>query len=236
MASCGVKEPEKLIPYLVPPDDGVLPGEARWIPTTCTECPAGCGVLARVRDGRPVKLEGNPDHPINTGGLCMRGQASLARLYHPDRIKTPLIKEGRAYKEISWDAALGKIKTALGYASKAKKNYFLSGRTTGAMWEVIDQFCAKWNVNRLPEFEVYSHRNIRKANGYVFGVPRIPNYRIDKADFLLTIGADILETFVSPVRFAWMIAKARENNRNFKWVHLEPHFSLTGANADERIV
>ena len=140
MASCGVKEPEKLIPYLVPPDDGVLPGEARWIPTTCTECPAGCGVLARVRDGRPVKLEGNPDHPINTGGLCMRGQASLARLYHPDRIKTPLIKEGRAYKEISWDAALGKIKTALGYASKAKKNYFLSGRTTGAMWEVIDQF------------------------------------------------------------------------------------------------
>jgi Fe-S-cluster-containing dehydrogenase component len=233
-ASCGTKEPERLIPYLVPPDDGVLPGEARWVPATCTECPAGCGVLARVRDGRPVKLEGNGDHPVNKGGLCMRGQASLARLYHPDRIKTPLIKEGGTYKEISWDAALGKIKSALGNASTAKKNYFLSGRTTGAIVDVIDQFCARWKVTRLPEFEVYSHSNIRKANGYVFGMPRIPDYRIDKADFLLTIGADILETFVSPVRFARMIAESRENNPNFKWIHIEPHFSLTGANADTR--
>ena len=187
-----------------------------------------------MRDGHPVKLEGNPDHPINKGGLCMRGQASLARLYHPDRLKSPLIRQGGTYKETSWDAALGKIKSALGNATKEKKNYFLSGRTTGALWDVMDQFCAKWNVNRLPEFEVYSHSNIRKANGYVFGVPRIPDYRIDKADFLLTIGADILETFVSPVRFAWMLAEAREKNRNFKWIHVEPHFSLTGANADER--
>ena len=71
--------PEKLIPYVVPPD-GIVPGVASYFATVCRECPSGCGVLAKNRDGRTIKLEGNPDYPVNAGALCIRGQASLQGL------------------------------------------------------------------------------------------------------------------------------------------------------------
>jgi molybdopterin-containing oxidoreductase family iron-sulfur binding subunit len=85
--SCGVdKGTEYLIPYLVPPDEEIIPGEAIYYNTTCTECPAGCGMTVKVMEGSPVKLEGLEGHPINDGALCVRGQASITRLYHPERI------------------------------------------------------------------------------------------------------------------------------------------------------
>src|SRR4030042_5460938 len=93
IASCKVDTgTDKLIPFLVPPEDGVVPGESVYYRSTCTECPAGCGIIVKVLDQFPIKLEGIPDHPINNGALCMRGQSSLMRLYHPDRLKEPLVR------------------------------------------------------------------------------------------------------------------------------------------------
>src|SRR5437773_1613836 len=93
LSGCGIgPEPtQKLIPYLVAPDDQI-PGVATWYATTCRECAAGCGLRARVREGRVVKLEGNPDSPINRGRLCARGQAGLQGLYNPDRITSPQVQ------------------------------------------------------------------------------------------------------------------------------------------------
>ena len=115
LSACGSeREQKKLISYLVPPEDGVTPGEALWYPATCTECPAGCGLQVRVREGRPVKAEGIPDHPVSGGGLCMRGQASLWRLYHPERLAAPLLRDAEGVlRPISWDEAFGTIQTAL---------------------------------------------------------------------------------------------------------------------------
>ena len=79
---------EKLLPLVVP-NEQLVPGVASWFSTVCRECPAGCGVLARNREGRVVKLEGNPEHPVNRGALCIRGQAALQGLYHPDRFAGP---------------------------------------------------------------------------------------------------------------------------------------------------
>ena len=79
-ATAGCQEAgEKLLPLVVP-NDQLIPGVASWFATVCRECPAGCGVIARNRDGRVVKLEGNPDHPVNHGALCGRGQAALQNL------------------------------------------------------------------------------------------------------------------------------------------------------------
>ena len=60
-----------LIPYVTPPED-IVPGEATWYASTCRECPAGCGMLVKNRDGHVIKVEGNPQHPVNTGRLCPR--------------------------------------------------------------------------------------------------------------------------------------------------------------------
>ena len=80
----------KLIPYLVSPDQTV-PGVSTYFATLCRECTTACGVIAETRDGRVIKLEGNPDHPLSRGGLCAIGQASVLNLYDSHRLKDPLI-------------------------------------------------------------------------------------------------------------------------------------------------
>src|SRR5215467_10138621 len=89
-----------LVPYVSPPDN-IVPGVGTYFATVCRECPAGCGVLAKNRDGRVIKLEANPDHPVNAGALCIRGQASLQGLYHPDRYRGAMV----AGKPAAWDDA-----------------------------------------------------------------------------------------------------------------------------------
>jgi molybdopterin-containing oxidoreductase family iron-sulfur binding subunit len=235
LSSCGSRKKQaRLVSRLFPPEEGTVPGVAEFRPTTCTECPAGCGAQARIREGRPVKLEGIPGHPVSDGGLCVRGQSSLYRLYHPERLRTPLVRDGGKHRSIGWDEAFSRIAGSL-EASRGEKrrNLFLSGRTTGSLSRLVEAFCVKLGVERLPEFEAYSHAAVKEANGLLFGVKDVPRYRIGESDFLLTVGADVIETHVSPVAYAREISRAKGRG-GFQWIHVEPHFSLTGANADRR--
>jgi len=78
-----------LEPYVRPPEEQ-LAGVATWYASTCRMCPAGCGIIVRVMNGRALKIEGNPEHPLNRGKLCARGQAGVQLLYHPDRLSSPV--------------------------------------------------------------------------------------------------------------------------------------------------
>jgi molybdopterin-containing oxidoreductase family iron-sulfur binding subunit len=238
LSSCGSKkESKKFISYVLPPEEGVIPGEATYSPSTCAECPAGCGLSVTLRYGWPVKLEGSPGHPVSDGGLCIRGQSSITRLYHPKRIASPLARNGGGkFQGISWETALSRVSESLAASrGEGRKNLYLSGRTTGSLSPLIDSFCRKREVERLPEFEVYSHSAVKEANGLLFGQREVPRYRIENADFLLTVGADVLETHISPVSYARELARTRGKG-DLRWFHVEPHLSLTGANADRRIV
>lgn len=111
VAACSPASPEQIIPYVVPPGD-VVPGVASWYPTICGECPAGCGTVVRTLEGRPVKVEGNPEHPVNRGALCIRGQASLQGLYNPDRFTGPRQRRltntnsgESVLEDVSWEEA-----------------------------------------------------------------------------------------------------------------------------------
>ena len=95
---------ERLIPYVVPPEE-IVPGMSTWYRTTCRECPAGCGMNVRTREGRAIKAEGNPLSPISHGHLCARGQASLHGLYNPDRVPQALARSGEDWQRLSWDDA-----------------------------------------------------------------------------------------------------------------------------------
>ncbi|MGB8931240.1 MAG: molybdopterin-dependent oxidoreductase, partial [Anaeromyxobacteraceae bacterium] len=221
-----------LISALIPPDDGVIPGQSTWLFTTCTECPSGCGMQVRLREGVPVKSEGVADHPVSGGGLCMRGQASLWRLYHPGRLKGPLLRDGGTFKAISWDDALDRVVAALGKgAQEGRRSAWLSGRTTGSLSDLIEETARALGIERLPEFEPFSHAALRRANGLLFGRRELAHVELGKADALLTVGADLLETFVNPVGFARQLS----DRSGARWWHAEPHFSLTGANADVRL-
>ncbi|HSN15477.1 MAG TPA: hypothetical protein VLT61_12660, partial [Anaeromyxobacteraceae bacterium] len=228
--------PEKgrspLISALIPPEDGVIPGQSTWLFTTCTECPAGCGMQVRLREGHPVKAEGVVDHPISGGGLCMRGQASLWRLYDPKRLRGPLLRDGGKFKPIAWDDALDRILAGLAAArADARRSVWLSGRTTGPLAELVAETGAALGIERLPEFEPFSHAALRRANGLLFGRPELPDFEVGRSDALLTVGADLLETFVNPVGFASQLS----DRTGGRWWHAEAHYSLTGANADVRL-
>src|SRR5436853_3953293 len=128
LSGCGIgPEPtQRLLPYLVAPDDQI-PGVATWYATTCRECAAGCGLRARVREGRAVKLEGNPDSPVNRGRLCARGQAALQGLYNPDRVAHPMVRNARGvFEDSDWDGAIQRVAAKVREA-RGKGIVFLSG-------------------------------------------------------------------------------------------------------------
>src|SRR3984957_20838499 len=120
--ACGKDHYNYIIPYLHSPDETV-PGVSTYYATTCRECAASCGVICETRDGRALKLEGNPNHPLNRGALCARGQASLQGLYNPDRYKGPMVRQGAALVPATWAEAeklLGqKIADARAHAANA---------------------------------------------------------------------------------------------------------------------
>jgi anaerobic selenocysteine-containing dehydrogenase/Fe-S-cluster-containing dehydrogenase component len=214
-----------------------LTGLATWYATTCRECPAGCGMKVRTLEGRATKVEGNPEHPISQGGLCMRGQASLQGLYNPDRIRGPLRREASSVSAIPWEQATEPVATRLRdqVHSGGGKVAFLSGRNGDALDHLIRQWMKALGSERYLIHEPFSHAAIREANRIVFGKPALPVYDFSKVDYLLSFGADFLETWLSPVRFTRGYAAMRQvrDGTLAKIVQLEPRLSLTGANADE---
>lgn len=246
LSSCSFERSiKKIISYTVPPEKEIIPGEPVFYNSTCTECPAFCGIQIKAyeknfdtkKDIYPVKLEGLAGHPINDGALCIRGQASITRLYNPRRLKNPLIKDTTGnLRSISWEDAFNILSSEIEKHKKGKfQNVFVSSRTTGSLSSLIDEFCSEFNLQRFPEIEIYNYFAIRKANGLLFGRYSIPYYAIKDADFLLTVGADIFESFISPVSHAVQFSIARRKN-NLKWFHIEPHLSLTGICSDKRFV
>ncbi|MEK7263693.1 MAG: [Fe-S]-binding protein, partial [Bacteroidota bacterium] len=97
LIGCSKATVEKAIPFLIKPEE-ITPGFASWYSTTCGGCSAGCGVFAKNRDGRPIKMEGISNHPISHGGLCAVGQAHLLGLYDSLRLKNPVANG----KETTW--------------------------------------------------------------------------------------------------------------------------------------
>ena len=226
----------RLIPFVTAPED-IVPGEATWYATTCRECPAGCGMLAKNRDTRVIKLEGNPLHPVNTGKLCPRGQASVQGVYNPDRYREPLkrLPDG-GFVPVSWAEAEKVVLDAMNSmgTGSGRKILFLSDLTTGSEKEIIERFLAASGQRDHIMYEPYAYEALRRANADIFGFDAIPSYHIDRADFLVSFGANFLETWISNVGFARQFTRFREPGTKGKnpFIYVGPRLSVTGANAD----
>jgi len=237
---CGSEPAKRLIPYIIPPED-IIPGEATWYATTCRECPAGCGLLAKNRDGHIIKVEGNPLHPVNQGRLCARGQASLQGLYNPDRLKGPMRRssEGK-WEPLSWDEGerllIDKLSQIL-KKGKGERVVFLTDLIKGSLGDLVALWLSVLGSGTHLQYEPYTYESLRKANQTVFGIDGIPTYHIDRADFLISFGADFLETWLSNVEYARRFASFRSSKDNGRpiSIYVGPRLSLTAANADHWI-
>src|SRR6185295_11535158 len=139
---CTSEKVGNLIPYVVSPDQTV-PGVSTYYATLCRECSAGCGVVAETRDGRVIKLEGNPEHPLSRGALCARGQSALQGVYNPDRFRGPMVKEGGAWKAITWDDAITRLSAGIA-ANRAAAGgaVFLNQHESGSFPRFLDAWLA----------------------------------------------------------------------------------------------
>lgn len=237
---CSSQPVEKIIPYVIPPDN-VIPGIPNWYASTCAECPAGCGILVKNREGRAIKIEGNPASPINSGSVCARGQAMLQGLYNPDRIREPLRKNSSGKPEaVSWDEAEKTLAEKIqgirgGGGGAGNKVVFLTNNASGTLGKLISDWLSAIGGGKHIVYETFAHEPLKEANKITFGLDKIPTYNIDKAKFLLSFGADFLETWLSPTEYARKFSQMHsyKDKSMGKFVHVEPRRSLTGANADE---
>ena len=216
---CSTGEVEKLIPYVVPPEE-IVPGVPTWYTSTCRECPAGCGIQVETHEGRATKVEGNPDHPISHGNLCLRGQASVQGLYHPDRYTGPTLMEFGVDqpRNASWAQAERVVAEEIRRAPRGSV-VFLTGGYRGTLDTLVDQFVAATGAQRVEWAPLED-------------TPR--DLQFADADLLVSFGADFLETWGSPVDYAWQFSQMHgyRNGRRGRFVWVGPHRPLTGLNAD----
>ncbi|NIM51168.1 MAG: molybdopterin-dependent oxidoreductase [Gemmatimonadales bacterium] len=236
LSGCSTDRVEKLIPYLVPPENQI-PGIATWYASSCRECPAGCGLHIRVREGRAVKVEGNPEHPINQGRLCARGQASLQGLYNPDRVRGPLARGANGgFEAITWEDAVARIATEL-QAVTGDQIRFVTANETGTFGRLVDEWLSVLGSSGRVSYEPFGYEALRYANQQVFGLDAVPQHDFAAARYVLSFGADFLETWLSPVEYARGFAEGHsyQDGAMGRYVHIEPRMSMTGMSADEWI-
>ena len=229
--------PEKLVPLLNPPEN-MVPGKPLFYRTVCRGCAAGCGVTARSREGRVVKLEGNPDDPIGAGALCARGQAELQALYSPDRLRGPLARKGGELLPLPWADALAQLGTALGKLRGADGRVpglrMISRCEPGSAGAVQKEFVAALTpaLKARAVFEPRDQRHLRAANEQLFGAAELPVLDLSRARAVVSFGADFLETWLSPVEQArtFMAARSGPARPHLTWVG--PRLPMSGANAD----
>ena len=232
LSGCSTDRVQKLIPYLVQSEDQV-PGVPTWYASTCTECGAGCGLHVKTREGRAVKLEGNPDHPVNRGKLCSRGQASLQGLYNPGRLKGPMARTPSGeFQPITWDDAIQRLTAKLSAAGG--KLAVISGAGRGTFSDLLAEWTSALN-GTLVRYEPFDHEPLRAANQAVFGRDELPAHDFGKARYIVSFGADFLETWLAPVENQRGFAQSHgfHDGRMAKHVAFAPRMSLTGQNADE---
>ncbi|MFZ1983933.1 MAG: molybdopterin-dependent oxidoreductase [Desulfatitalea sp.] len=229
--------PERKLYTLVRAPEDMVTGEATWYASTCRECPAGCGVLAKNREGRVIKLEGNPLHPVNQGKLCARGHAALQGLYHPDRVRTPRLKVDGRWEEISFDRALTLVRQRAAQAATngPDRVAMLSEVVGGSLLSLFEAVLFAHRGQEPRIFEPLAYEGLKFAHTQVFGTPMLPGYRLEQADLIVGFGADFLETWLSPVEYSrkFKAMHALENQQKGFFVQVGPFQSLTAANADQ---
>ena len=238
--ACGVPEEELLVQSPVEMPEDLVTGLDNWYATLCRQCPTSEGVVIRVMEGRAKKVEGNLDYPINRGKHSARCEAGLQALYHPDRIQGPLVRVGergsRRFEEISWTDAIARLTYQLQRlqdAGRQSSMVMVTDPVGAHLGMVLERFVSRFGGRHLP-YEPLERTTLRAAVKQVFGQDMMPDFDIENAAYVLSFGADFLNTWVSPVRYARGYGQFRQGDRERgTLVHVESRFSMTAANADE---
>ncbi|MFM6954242.1 MAG: TAT-variant-translocated molybdopterin oxidoreductase [Sphingobacteriaceae bacterium] len=233
LAACQSAPVHKSIPYLVKPEE-IVPG----IPNYYASSFNGHSILVKTREGRPIKVEGNPACLLSGGRLNAQAQASVLGLYDVSRLQAPVLNGSEA----SWTQVDSFVKSELTKVKASGKKIRLVSSTVNSpsTKAVITEFIAANPTAKLVQVDAVSYTGIIQANQNSFGKAVVPQYQFDKADVIVSFGADFLGTWISPVEFTRQYSANRgaaslKNKKMSRHIQFETGMSLTGTNADARI-
>lgn len=223
-------------------------GLSTYYATSCRECAAGCGLIVRTYQGRALKVEGNPEHPVNRGKTCSRGQVTLQGLYNPNRVRGPIQHtRGEALYDAefqnvesnrTWDDAIQVVADAL--VSPAR-TVFLMGTGSDHLFDLVSDLATATGAPPPIRFSAASmfggQATLSQAAESFLGQAGVPFFDIANSDLVLSFGANFLETWLSPVAYNRAYAQMRRGNpeRRGYFIQFEPRMSQTAAKADEWI-
>ncbi len=228
----------RAIPYVTKPD-AIVPGVANYYASSFVNGGDYCAVLVKTREGRPIKIEGNSLSGVTKGGTNTRTQAAVLSLYDTNRIKGCYSQDGETMTAMSWSEVDKAMGTKLNAGSRILiiTNTILSPTAKKALGE----FTAAYPNAKVVTYDPVSSSAILEANQECFGDQVIPAYHFDKAKVIVSVGADFLGTWISPIEYAADYSKNRRipNHKKAKMsrhIQVESMMSLTGSNADNRIL
>ncbi|MBI4442159.1 MAG: molybdopterin-dependent oxidoreductase [Acidobacteria bacterium] len=225
------------------PEMGSYPGEEKVAISLCRSCSGGCGLRVRMVGGRIVKIDGNPDYPVNRGGVCPKAQALLQWLYHPDRVLAPRKRSSaeQKWETASWPEALQTLaETLQKLRSEKRRNnvVVVSGRDTGLAQSLLARFLAAYGnaaLFHLPSgMEVSQH-----ALGLMGGSPaedagRLA-YDLENSRCVMSFGCDLLQGWGTPAHTLRIFGRWHDSNRERRTslIHFGPRLSISAARSDE---
>lgn len=227
----------KSIPYLIKPEE-IIPGIPNYYASAYTKGGNYNSLLVKTREGRPIMIESNPDSSVNSGGINPKSLGALLSLYdEAARIKSPM-KKGLAS---DWATVNSEISAKLAEVAASGKTIALLSSTllSPSSKKAIEQFATSFPTASWVQFDAISYSGVLDANMESFGKRAFPEYHFEKADLIVSIGADFLGTWVSPTEFAADYAAGRKVHANkrtmSRHIQIDSIPTITSANADLRI-
>jgi anaerobic selenocysteine-containing dehydrogenase len=221
------------------PDLGWTPGLEKRISSACLVCPARCGIEGRVVDGRLVRIVGNPRHPVSRGGVCPRGVAGVQLLYHPERLASPVVRNGPRgsdqWTPVSWEDALLRVSErlrSLRAAGRPEALALLAGYCAGTMEELWRRFLRSFGS---PNYVADGYEDgTDSVMALMHGIQRRPGYDLERAGLVVSFGAPLFESWWSPLQayVAYGRPETGEGRRP-RFIHVDTRFSRTAAHAHE---
>ena len=237
-AGCNYRDKGEIIPYTHKPEEITL-GKSAFYASTCTACPNACGILIKTREGRPIKIDGNPDHPVSKGKICTKGHADILNLYDPERLSYPMKKgSGGSLNKTDWVRADNEIIGILESSSGKEIAFITHTIVSPTTKKILDDFKTKYHNVNIYSYELFNEQNRLSAWKKSYGTSNFPLIKWNEAKIILALESDFLGTEGNKIENAGLYSEGRnvDDLKNFNKLYaIEGNMSLTGMNADVRI-
>lgn len=233
------REKGAVVPYNKQPEE-ILPGKPNYYASTCTACPTACGILIKTREGRPIKVDGNPDHPVSKGKICSKGQASILNLYDPARLRNPKKKNGNSFTSVSWKDVDEHIRSSINASVESGKEIAIITHSvvSPTAKKLLDEFAQSYPGTRVYAYELFHEENRNNAWRKCYGSGTFPLLKWDEAKVVLSLESDFLGNEGNKIEQIRLFTDGRDIMKTDTFNRLysaESAMTLTGMNSDYRL-